>query len=240
MEQINISLQNLQDFHDVLETQVLMRDNEEEFIPTADYEPATKKYVDDEIEKYSIPQAVYAFDGQVNNVNNKAMFKELAYKIGYDNPVVLVYKNNPSIYNGVALFNNKIKSTHYFIDTNYDKKLTNGEWDNTNVEKDAYGVEYLDWTIMKIEYDEATNTISVNDNFKKIRIPKESNYLGLNNVTEFTPTQDYHPATKKYVDDLFNSYNDTINAELAKLTTPIDINSNLQELTDAEQLDGDK
>ena len=31
--------------------------------------------------------------------------------------------------------------------------------------------------------------------------PDLSNYLAKDNTTEFTPTADYHPATKKYVDD---------------------------------------
>jgi hypothetical protein len=29
----------------------------------------------------------------------------------------------------------------------------------------------------------------------------KSNVLALDNTTAFTPTADYHPATKKYVDD---------------------------------------
>ena len=41
---------------------------------------------------------------------------------------------------------------------------------------------------------------------------KNINYLGINNYTEFTPTGDYQPATKKYVDD-------AIAAALASLNT---------------------
>lgn len=32
-----------------------------------------------------------------------------------------------------------------------------------------------------------------------------SKFIGFNNTTEFTPVSDYNPATKKYVDDRFNS-----------------------------------
>lgn len=66
-----------------------------------------------------------------------------------------------------------------------------------------------------------------------------SNYLSKNNEAEYTPTGDYNPATKKYVDDLFNSYMQSINAQLATLTTPDNINPELAELTNVNQLGGE-
>ena len=66
-----------------------------------------------------------------------------------------------------------------------------------------------------------------------------SNYLSKDNTTAYTPTGDYNPATKKYVDDLFNSYIQSINAQLATLTTPDNINPELAELTNVNQLGGE-
>lgn len=43
--------------------------------------------------------------------------------------------------------------------------------------------------------------LSNNGSYKEIPQPNLSNYLAKNNITEFTPTADYNPATKKYVDD---------------------------------------
>lgn len=43
--------------------------------------------------------------------------------------------------------------------------------------------------------------LSNNGKYKEIPQPDLSNYLAKNNTTEFTPTQNYEPATKKYVDD---------------------------------------
>ena len=64
-------------------------------------------------------------------------------------------------------------------------------------------------------------------------------YLSKDNETVYTPTDDYNPATKKYVDDLFNSYIQSINAQLATLTTPDNINPELAELTNVNQLGGE-
>ena len=44
--------------------------------------------------------------------------------------------------------------------------------------------------------------------------------LGKNNAESFTPTGDYNPATKKYVDDSINAIVGSINTVLATLTTP--------------------
>lgn len=43
--------------------------------------------------------------------------------------------------------------------------------------------------------------LSDDGSYKEIPQPNLSNYLAKNNTTEFTPTGDYNPATKKYVDD---------------------------------------
>ena len=43
--------------------------------------------------------------------------------------------------------------------------------------------------------------LSNNGEYKEISQPDLSNYLAKDNTTEFTPTGDYQPATKKYVDD---------------------------------------
>jgi hypothetical protein len=39
-----------------------------------------------------------------------------------------------------------------------------------------------------------------------VEVPEKSDVLTKDNETEFTPTQDYHPATKKYVDDAAKPY----------------------------------
>jgi hypothetical protein len=67
-------------------------------------------------------------------------------------------------------------------------------------------------------------------NYKRVKIPQEYNtsapeynmfyVLGTNNTKAYTPTADYHPSTKKYVDDSISSAIGSINTILATLTTP--------------------
>ena len=48
--------------------------------------------------------------------------------------------------------------------------------------------------------------LSDDGKYKEISQPDLSNYLAKDNTTEYTPTEDYNPATKKYVDDHNDNY----------------------------------
>lgn len=58
-----------------------------------------------------------------------------------------------------------------------------------------------------------------------------SNYLSKDNTIAYTPTGDYNPATKKYVDDLFGQYTAQIMARLETLTNPSNYDEELSKLT---------
>lgn len=66
----------------------------------------------------------------------------------------------------------------------------------TNIISD-YQTEAL---VLETEGD-GSKFLSNNGTYKEIPQPDLSNYLAKNNTTEFTSTNDYEPATKKYVDD---------------------------------------
>lgn len=57
--------------------------------------------------------------------------------------------------------------------------------------------------------------------------------------SSIAPTTDNQLVNKAYVDDLFNSYTQSINAQLATLTTPDNINPELVELPKVNQFGGE-
>ena len=61
--------------------------------------------------------------------------------------------------------------------------------------------------------------LSNDGKYKEIPQPDLTNYLAKDNTTEFTPTNDYQPATKKYVDDKVNI--PIINAEISNIDDDI-------------------
>ena len=60
-------------------------------------------------------------------------------------------------------------------------------------------------TVNGIGYMESTPAL--NGSYIGVRLYREDKALNVNNTTEFTPTADYHPATKKYVDDTVAAVN---------------------------------
>ena len=73
---------------------------------------------------------------------------------------------------------------------------------------------YIQWRYIGTE--EWTNLISLSELKGEDGItPDMTNYLAKDNITEYSPTKDYNPCTKKYVDDLIGD----INTILSSLTT---------------------
>ena len=124
-------------------TEVLTKTNTTAFTPTGDYQPATKKYVDDNKTQIA------------DNLTTEDSGKALSAK------------------QGKILNNNKVDKV-------------SGKGLSTNDYTDAE----------KAEVAKVKDKANVNDVLTKT------------NATEFTPTSDYHPATKKYVDDFINDDSD--------------------------------
>lgn len=63
-----------------------------------------------------------------------------------------------------------------------------------------YGVNYFSTRFYTITFNNTTQS-ATKTNIGLALLAGSPQFLGINNTTAYTPTQDYHPATKKYVDD---------------------------------------
>ena len=158
-----------------------------------------------------------------------------------------LYKVSDNIYNGVDLLGASVSLSDgttvevtEFLENNTPATVI--AIDNARVViirqanyKDNEGYTYPETGV----YFSHISSIYVNS-FTKLDVQEiegTKNFVG--EVTVNEPVQDTNPATKKYVDDLFNSYIQSINAQLATLTTPDNINPELAELTNVNQLGGE-
>lgn len=133
-------------------TDVLTKTNAEEFAPTASYQPATKKYVDDQISTISIP----------------------------------------------VVDSLKSTSTTSALSANQGKLLNDSKVDKV----EGKGLSTNDFTTKyKTQLDNLNENISETVANK---VDKDS-VLTKTNTDEYSPTSSYHPATKKYVDDLVSN-----------------------------------
>ncbi|MBR2493440.1 MAG: hypothetical protein IKB64_08315 [Paludibacteraceae bacterium] len=237
---------------------VLAKDNTVSFTPTSDYHPATKKYVDD-----TVANAGAGSEGP--DLSNYYTKEEIDALIPAEDellrmPYIMVsysLNNNDSKQALGKLFTDHYKkhntiSTLMFgmVDQNATytrifrwKNNGTGEggvptevtficlyFPSSNVE--SIGVSEYKW---RFSFD-ADGNISVGAATITAVDTMSQSFLAKSNTTEFTPTADYHPATKKYVDDavanagsgegtdLSNYYNkEEIDAKVAPLVSATDV-----------------
>lgn len=157
----------------------LTKNNTTEFTPSNDYEPATKKYVDDNILLEQLPilridetnKRIYV------NCNNMGTYKKYFVPNKYANVYgfSFIYTNEDSSETEIALVGGAMTRDDFILCAR-----------NT----DTLFILILGDTD-KYKYTKSTKTLE-----KGLY-----GYLKIGNTQEYTPTNDYNPATKKYVDD---------------------------------------
>lgn len=172
-------------------SEVLTKNNTHEYTPTNDYHPATKKYVDDKITVKILP-----VDYNKNCATNVADLEPHSIYMS-PNDAKFLYLAYEKLSGSLVGFLFTAKAHGRFIYT--------GVKDDTKIEIMIEGSCYTVYF--------KTDTVDAH-------VEKTVYYLTKNNTTEFTPTTDYEPATKKYVDDIKTGI-DGIKADLgtAQLTT---------------------
>lgn len=161
----------------------LTKNNTTEFTPSNDYEPATKKYVDDNILLEQLP--ILRID-ETNkhiyvNCNNMGTYKKYFVPNKYANVYgfSFIYTNEDSSETEIALIGGAMTKDDFILCAR-----------NT----DTLFILILGGTD-KYKYTKSTKTLE-----KGLY-----GYLKIGNTQEYTPTENYHPATKKYVDDKVTS-----------------------------------
>lgn len=176
-------IKNLKLTLSVIRTDFLNLNNETIYTPTTDYNPATKKYVDDNILLEQLPilridetnKRIYV------NCNNMGTYKKYFVPNKYANVYgfSFIYTNEDSSETEIALIGGAITRDDFILCTR-----------NT----DTLFILILGGTD-KYKYTKSTKTLE-----KGLY-----GYLKIGNTQEYTPTENYHPATKKYVDDKVTS-----------------------------------
>lgn len=167
----------------VLKTDFLNLNNESIYTPTSDYNPATKKYVDDNILLEQLPilridetnKRIYV------NCNNMGTYKKYFVPNKYANVYgfSFIYTNEDGSEKEIVLVGGAITRNDFILCAR-----------NT----DTLFILILGGTD-KYTYTKSTKTLE-----KSLY-----GYLKIGNTQEYAPTENYNPATKKYVDDKVTS-----------------------------------
>lgn len=165
-------IKNLKLTLSVIRTDFLNLNNETIYTPTTDYNPATKKYVDDKVTVKILP-----VDYNKNCATNVADLEPHSIYMSPNDAkfLYLGYEKLDGSFSGLFLSGNP-----------HGKFIYTGAKDDTKIEVMLEGICYTAYF--------KTDTVDPHTE-------KTVFYLTKNNTTEFTPSNDYEPATKKYVDD---------------------------------------
>ena len=188
------------------DNKVLTKTNTTAFAPTENYHPATKKYVDDTISAkggdklhdyniYTITLDDYNLKGTfptITDTTTLAKFDEILTDIykkrisanaTYDNAFLIVYSSSDTFIFRIST----IQASYCYLYGTYIEEPIDYNGYTCSYEFSITGT--LDTTAQTFK----TTKVKFNDNSKRV--------LLTNNTLSYTPTGDYNPATKKYVDD---------------------------------------
>lgn len=173
-------------------------DNYRPFTPTEDYQPATKKYVDDNAGGEEIPFLIITDDNK-NQASTIEKLNQIIDNLENSKPYGLYYQTLEGMrYITVPLTfgKNRFTSSYSII---CPAILDKGSLDNNS------NVVYCYQFSVNTSGNRITSITSITKTQKYIQSNGEQ-ILTTNNTISYTPTGNYNPATKKYVDDLLTTY----------------------------------
>ena len=167
-------------------TRYLGISNTKEFIPTGDYNPATKKYVDDNNHVKYLTDAYGTATSWKVDVNSM--------EVGFD------YKFPPDATKAAAISYRFINSEQKTETKNLVVFTQNsGKIPVIHMYEKVVDSKYV--IIVGHELKVQLDVVDNGDGTKSVTVTGTPLTLSTSNTLEYTPTENYHPVTKKYVDD---------------------------------------
>lgn len=206
-----------------LETEYLSRTNAEIYVPINEYNPATKKYVDDTVAGIDIPEIdlsdykpAYYWDGSTGE-EAVALFQKILDEYFETGNIPEAYGFDQGYKHSLIRIQyldvNKYAVNNFFVfevvrvDTQLQLPMFHEFWI-------GFAHEVNSKIITNIEFSRKTQH-TVLGNYNQTTSNQGNTYpsyyaLPIDNTKAFTPTSDYNPATKKYVDDIINEIADAL------------------------------
>lgn len=214
----------------------LSKTNTKSYTPTSDYNPATKKYVDDGLKSINngIPtiMTTSSFD---TNITDEATLNELS------NLFTEYYNNHNQSFNGLCF--NLITTVDGITGSRLANFYSLGNMNSsagpcfitTSWSKNGSAIQYADisYSTVVVPVNISNNIVTVSAFNPSLTYSNEllsNRTLTKNNTKSFTPTANYHPATKKYVDDNIKIYNISIQSPSDFLISNTDLKTKLESI----------
>lgn len=216
-------------------------DNKIEYTPTDDYNPANKKYVDDNVKTYTAGDNIKISEDNVisatiNNTENIPIYKlklSVYSTLEWETLSFIEGDDATRLKEILTDVKNKQLSLFYIDVSDYNDQYHTLLTPGNTIVFGSSPTSSLDFKGLclqnrQIGVDQSTPLSGIQISINGINWGGDSvtfnsamflltpnHFIPIDNTTVYAPTADYHPATKKYVDDQVGN----INTVLATLTT---------------------
>lgn len=194
------------------DTTILCAENTRAYTPTSDYNPTTKKYVDDAV---ATKQDILTYSMYLPTETNVTDTEKLQvasdlinnlYTSGSNNSFIL-HNLYTDLYTGDSYDSNMLMNGAYAITNTKGTfkfmSINNSATNNTEVSIRGH-ILYIFGTWSDDVFTANRMLLYKSGDLSLSNL--NSSFLNRKNTTSYTPIGDYNPATKKYVDDLPTTY----------------------------------
>lgn len=182
-------------------TNFLKKDNTTAYTPSANYHPATKKYVDDNAVSFKPFPNTFVTDGTTQQFLNSITGAGLTAGMVYLGQVSL--SDMPQGVTVQAEVEVYIYPQNVAYCVMRSAEVSPYQWEVNSYDNRGWepiGKAYADG--LAANYDPAGSASNALTNAESYA---DTNFLKKDNTTAYTPSANYHPATKKYVDDAIST-----------------------------------
>lgn len=222
LEDLGINIPDLENYYtkDMANEAFLTKTNTTSFTPTGDYNPATKKYVDDGLNDIKLGNITPVYCLKLSSTTdilevNRTIISTVESELQEISKIITdaFSRKGFMLYVATTVTSSYVRNPAEFyvytdLSTHPTKIYGDGQkiYHDINDEYATYLAAAIVITGTWVDDVFTATEIYIGGSSRLAHLTLDTNVLTKNNTTSYTPTANYNPATKKYVDDNVKTY----------------------------------
>lgn len=222
LEDLGINIPDLENYYtkDMVNEAFLTKTNTTSFTPTGDYNPATKKYVDDGLNDIKLGNITPVYCLKLSSTTNilevnRTITSTVESELQEISKIITdaFSRKGFMLYVATTVTSSYVRNpAEFYVYTDLSTHPTKIYGDGQKIYRDindkyaTYLAAAIVITGTWVDDVFTATEIYIGGSSSLTHLTLDTNVLTKNNTTSYTPTANYHPATKKYVDDNVKTY----------------------------------
>lgn len=222
LEDLGINIPDLENYYtkDMVNEAFLTKTNTTSFTPTGDYNPATKKYVDDGLNDIKLGNITPVYCLKLSSTTNilevnRTITSTVESELQEISKIITdaFSRKGFMLYVATTVTSSYVRNpAEFYVYTDLSTHPTKIYGDGQKIYRDindkyaTYLAAAIVITGTWVDDVFTATEIYIGGSSSLTHLTLDTNVLTKSNTTSYTPTANYHPATKKYVDDNIKTY----------------------------------